>query len=90
MFRLLKLAVYGLLGYALYEFFRGLSSEVEQSSRESGGGQGGQQSESRRDSSSFGASGQAITGGGEGRTEETHNPDGGGVAHRVGRGVVAH
>ena len=27
MFRLLKLAAYALLGYALYEFFRGMSDE---------------------------------------------------------------
>ena len=29
MFGLLKLAVYALVGYALYEFFRGLTSDIE-------------------------------------------------------------
>ncbi|HZL38027.1 MAG TPA: hypothetical protein VFC78_22115 [Tepidisphaeraceae bacterium] len=90
MFRLLKLAVYALLGYALYEFFRGLSTEVEQAAHESSGGQDGRQAQRQGGQNDFGTdtSRQAMTGGGEGKAEETHNPDGGAESHRVGRGVV--
>lgn len=87
MFRLLKLGVYALLGYALYEFFRGLSSEAQQAAQSMGQGQSGGQAQRGGEFGSS-ASRQAFTGGGEGIPEETQNADGGGVSHRVGRGVV--
>ena len=83
MFRLLKLMAFALFGYAVYEFFRGMTE---------GGTGGGAQSfgESMRSfgreaASSFGQ----MSGGGEGREEQTLNTDGGSVPHRVGRGVTS-
>ena len=85
MFRLLKLMAFALFGYAVYEFFRGMT--------ESGGGMGGGMGRSMGQgmSESFGvAPGQGqLTGSGEGREEDTLNTDGGSVRHRVGRGVVS-
>ena len=83
MFRLMKLMAFALFGYAVYEFFRGMS--------ETGGGGGGggfgeaMRSVGREASESFGQ----MSGSGEGRDEETLNTDGGSVRHRVGRGVVS-
>jgi hypothetical protein len=87
MFRLLKLMAFALFGYAVYEFFRGMSDT-------SGGGMGGQRSFGGGvggRSEAFGLSpGQGqISGEGQGREEETLNTDGGSVRHRVGRGVVS-
>ena len=84
MFRLMKLMAFALFGYAVYEFFRGMSEN-------SGGGGGGggfgeaMRSVGREASESFGQ----ISGAGEGREESTLNTDGGSVTHRVGRGVVS-
>jgi hypothetical protein len=82
MFRLLKLMAFALFGYAVYEFFRGMSGTggtagtgVGQSFRELG----------RDTSEAFGR----ISGSGEGREEETLDADGGSVRHRVGRGVTS-
>ena len=82
MFRLMKLMAFALFGYAVYEFFRGMS--------ESGGGGGGGFGQAMRSvgheaSESFGQ----MSGPGEGRNEETLDTDGGSVRHRVGRGVVS-
>ena len=81
MFRLLKLMAFALFGYAIYEFFRGMSET---------GGQGMGRSMGQG-SSAFGlAPGQGqLTGSAEGREEETLNTDGGRARHRVGRGVVS-
>ena len=78
MFRLLKLAAYALFGYALYEFFRGLSDTA--------GAGGGQAMSGGRS----GGSSRAMRGAdrGEGRNEATLEPDGGSTRRRVGRGVV--
>ena len=87
MFRLLKLMAFALFGYAVYEFFRGMS--------DAGGGGGGvgrtARSMGQAASEAFGeAPGQGqLTGEGRGREEQTLNPDGGSVPHRVGRGVVS-
>ena len=83
MFRLLKLMAFALFGYAVYEFFRGMSDA-------SGGGGGRGFGDSMRNlgretANSFGQ----MTGGGGGREEQTLNTDGGSVPHRVGRGVTA-
>lgn len=90
MFRLMKLMAYALFGYAIYEFFRGMS---DTGGGGGGGGMGGGMGRSmgRGMSEAFGsAPGQGqITGEGEGRDEATLNTDGGSVRHRVGRGVVS-
>ena len=83
MFRLLKLMAFALFGYAVYEFFRGMSEG-------GGGGAGGgfgqaMRSMGREASESFGQ----MSGPGEGREEQTLNTDGGSAPHRVGRGVVS-
>jgi hypothetical protein len=88
MFRLLKLAAYALFGYALYEFFRGLS---DTGAAESGGGQrsmGGRRSGGARAMRGADRGEGQISGPGEGRPEATLDSDGGSVRHRVGRGVV--
>ena len=80
MFGLLKLLAYGLLGYALYEFFRGMSDNAD------GGGGGGERQMGRnfRDQ----ASRANMTGPGEGRDVTSQDDSGESVRHRVGRGVV--
>lgn len=96
MFRLLKLAAYGLLGYAIYEFVRGVMYGVERAESASanrGSRQGGQGQDLSGGGSSAGLSDQGarqnMTGPGEGRTVATQEADGGSVSHRVGRGVVS-
>lgn len=85
MFRLMKLMAFALFGYAVYEFFRGVS--------ETGGGTSSQAGRSmgRGMSEAFGqAPGEGqLSGAGEGRDEATLDSDGGSVRHRVGRGVVS-
>ncbi|MDB5172806.1 MAG: hypothetical protein JWO87_1130 [Phycisphaerales bacterium] len=92
MFRLLKLATYALLGYALYEFFVGLTAEAqgeprgqdqgEAQAREPGqSGQGRQTGRRQR-------AGQQLTGEGKGKSVQTQDPNGGAVPHVVGRGIV--
>ena len=86
MFRLLKLMAYALFGYALYEFFRGMS--------ETAGGRGGQGAVGWRASGRGAAMRGAdrgegqISGPGEGRPEATLESDGGSVRRRVGRGAI--
>jgi hypothetical protein len=79
MFGLLKLLAYGLLGYALYEFFRGMS--------DTGGGGGGEGDMSRNFRNE--ASRANMTGPGEGQDVMTQDDSGESVRHRVGRGVVS-
>ena len=81
MFRLLKLAAYALFGYALYEFFRGMTAEG------AAGGAGGGRGAGRAMRGSERGEGQ-LTGPGEGRPEATLESDGGSARRRVGRGVV--
>ena len=90
MFRLLKLMAFALFGYAVYEFFRGMT--------ETGGGGGGMGGGQRSMGSSMGGMSEAfglapgqgqISGEGQGREEDTLNTDGGSIRHRVGRGVVS-
>jgi hypothetical protein len=85
MFRLIKLAMYALVGYALYELYQGMT--MPQSQRGSRSGAFGRGVSSSGDVGTGG--GQNITGAGEGRTEDTLDSDGGSVRHRVGRGVVS-
>ena len=86
--RLIKLAAYALFGYALYEFFRGMSQEAGGGGGgEFGGGGGGQQ---RSFGAGGGESGRAtnMSGGGEGQSVSTLESDGGSVNRSVGRGVM--
>ncbi|MDB5322813.1 MAG: hypothetical protein JWN40_4444 [Phycisphaerales bacterium] len=82
MFKLLRLAVYGLVGYAAYQFVMDVVNAEEQQAPSRGKGSRG----------GGGGGRQQITGarrgGGAGKAEATHDSDGGSVRHRVGRGVV--
>jgi hypothetical protein len=94
MFRLLKLAAYGLLGYVIYEFIRGaFGGEIQQFADrlqdQMQGGQGfeaggGKSSNIHRDSARAN-----MTGPGEGKLQESLDSDGSSVPHAVGRGVVS-
>lgn len=81
MFRLMKLLAYALFGYALYEFFRGMTAEA-------GGLSGGQGKMGRGVIAGADRGEGQISGPGEGRDEATLETDGGSVRHRVGRGVI--
>jgi hypothetical protein len=97
MFKVLRLAVYALVGYAAYHFFTDVIKGMpEQKPARAAGGTGGKGRGGR-------AGGRAATGGSRarsggaarmtgqaksGRVEETQGTDGGSVRHRVGRGVV--
>ena len=76
MFKLIKLAFYAVIGYALYELYQGMMQQ-----------QGGGSSQRSR---SFGQSpnrGQ-LTGAGEGMEDVTGDASGTEMRHTVGRGVV--
>lgn len=93
MFRLLRLTAFALLGYALYEFFRGLTTDIEAGPAEQGGGrragQSGLRSESQgRGQRSRSQDGQPVTGPGRGMPVQTQDANGGAVPHVVGRGIV--
>ena len=78
MFKLIKLGMYALLGYVLYELYQGMTQESGSYGR-SGGNLGG----------GFGGGGSgALTGPGEGMTETASDYGGGEMRHTVGRGVV--
>ena len=77
MFRLIKLAMYALVGYVLYELYQGMTQP-----------QGGRPSS---EGGSFGPEGGAFgqfTGGGEGITDTATDDSGIEMPHRVGRGVI--
>ena len=83
--RLIKLLAYALFGYALYEFFRGMSQD------QGGGGEfggAGRQRAFGSESSVAGEGGSNISGRGEGQTVSTLESDGGSVNRTVGRGVM--
>jgi hypothetical protein len=108
MFRLLRLAIYALVGYAAYQFVMDLVNGVQQQQQKGQGRQQGQGQSQARGNRGGGNRGRgrttptrggtkAVAGavmtaaaraGGQGKQEETQNPDGGTVRHRVGRGVV--
>ena len=86
MFRLIKLAMYALIGYVLYELYQGMTSEPATAGQRGGGAAGRRRMPGQTRQRDF--RDQTITGAGEGRTEQTLNPDGGSIPHRVGRGVT--
>jgi hypothetical protein len=73
MFRLLKLAVFALVGYAIYELYLGMTEEY------------GDEHYRER----VGSSRARMTGGGEGMQTETVDESGAEVPRTVGRGVVS-
>ena len=92
MFRLIKLAIYGILGYALYEFIRGLTSDQGGGSQLAGAGQGQGGSGGSRELNRAldeNAGRTNMTGPGIGEAVTTAEPSGESVTHRVGRGVVS-
>src|SRR5215469_10150720 len=70
MFRLIKFAIYGILGYALYQFIQGFMQTEQMSSR----GRGGSRSLDR--ALDAGSTGQNLTGSGEGQRVVTTEPSG--------------
>ena len=75
MFKLLKLAFYAAVGYAIYELYLGMTQRAGESSESfgEGGARGG----------------GAFTGGGEGMQIESEDESGTSIPHTVGRGVVS-
>ena len=92
MFRLIKLAIYAFIGYALYELYQGMTTQPGRGGSFGRGSLGG--GEFARGGSA-GAQGESrdsahnLTGAGAGRTEQTLDSDGGSIRHSVGRGVTA-
>ena len=80
MFRLFKLASYALLGYALFEFFRGLTGDVRPAGPMA---RSGVSSENTPRGEAEQRSRQRMTE--KGQTQET---DGGSSSYPIGRGVV--
>jgi hypothetical protein len=85
MFKLLRLAVYGIVGYALYAFV----TDVINASREEqqSASRGGRGNRARAQAKPVRMTG-TKRGGGTGKAVETHDADGATTRHRVGRGVV--
>lgn len=88
MFKLIKLALYGLVGYALYEFMRGMmQGEAALQATRQGGESGGGREFDRALEGDTGRM-QNMTGPARGQAVTTSEPSGESVTHRVGRGVV--
>ena len=79
MFRLIKLAMYAMIGYVLYELYQGMTHQ-QQGGRSFGGDSGG--------GSFGGGSYGAFTGGGEGMLDTAADISGVEMPTRVGRGVI--
>jgi len=84
MLRLLKLAAYVLLGYAVYEFVVGLLQIEDEKYRRSNPPHAGAAREGNQEGTRMN-----FTGPGEGQTVATAGFTGETATHRVGRGVVA-
>jgi hypothetical protein len=85
MFKLLRLAIYAMVGYTVYQFITDVvHADAEASRAKSSGGGGGRGGRPRAAQPMTGAK----RGGGAGKGETTQDADGGGTRHRVGRGVV--
>ena len=87
MFRLIKLALYALVGYALYELYQGMVQSGGFQGTAGGHSGGGEQGE--RFGERLNVGGQTMTGGGGGMTERTEEPAGASTPHAVGRGVIS-
>jgi hypothetical protein len=86
MFRLIKLAIYGLLGYAIYEFIRGMTQG--ETAGHGAGQSSGSGSRDLNEALDSGSGRENLTGPGVGQEVRTIEPSGESVSHRVGRGVV--
>ena len=82
---LLKLAVYGGLGYLAYQMFFAELEPSERLQRRSGQQRG---QKSRQGQQVFSPRGPQMTGGGEGIDVSTKERGGASTTHRVGRGVI--
>jgi hypothetical protein len=78
----LKLAVYALIGYMIYEFYQGLSGAHSREER----GRGEEQHDEAERSVRRGIG--TMTGRGKGQRVQTEDASGSGGPHVVGRGVV--
>jgi hypothetical protein len=83
MFRLIKLAFYALIGYALYELYQGFS----QTGGSWGGGSGGRELNRALDTNRGRM--QTLTSEGRGQNETTGDQSGASATHAVGRGVTS-
>lgn len=90
MLRLIKLAIYGLLGYAIYEFIRGVSQSKAATQGASTAGKRRQSSGSRDLNRALNEDpGRAnMTGPARGERVMSQEPSGESAPHVVGRGVV--
>lgn len=90
MLRLIKLAIYGLLGYAIYEFVRGVSQSKVATQAASTAGKRRQSSGSRDLNRALNEDpGRAnMTGPARGERVMSQEPSGESAPHMVGRGVV--
>ena len=89
MFRLIKLAIYGLLGYAIYEFIRGMTEGEGAIERQQGQGRGpGRGARELGRAMDRDAARTNMTGRGQVERVTSSEPSGESVPHRVGRGVV--
>ena len=84
MFRLIKLAFYGLIGYALYELYVGMTSGSSQSGASQRRGSRNWERAMSGDQGRMGT----LTGPGMGERQATLDSDGGSATHSVGRGVI--
>lgn len=86
---MLKLAVYGGLGYLAYQLFFAELEPVQKSQGGTGQKKVPQRGEQSRQGQPGGSrKGQRMTGGGGGMNVATKEPGGASTMHRVGRGVV--
>jgi hypothetical protein len=83
--RLLKLLAYCVLGFVIYEFYKGMTESAE--GGQSGGGWSGGEELSRALNEDTGRM-QNMTGTGRGTTVSTEDNAGMSVPHVVGRGVT--
>jgi hypothetical protein len=82
MFKLIRLAIYGLVGYAIYQFVMDvIHTEEESKTPQRGRGKSGGRAGNARLTG-------AKRGGGSGKSVATEDSDGASTRHRVGRGVV--
>jgi hypothetical protein len=98
MFKLLRLAIYAIVGYTAYQLVMEVVNGSAGRGSQSGGGGNRGGGGGQRQRLGGGASASALGGGnpmtathragGQGKQEVTQDFDGGSVRHRVGRGVV--
>lgn len=85
MFKLIKLAIYGVIAYALYEMYLGFT---QSGSQQVGGFAGTMRRAGAQTAEAMSQAGQTMTGQGQGMREETQEPSGTSSRHQVGRGVT--